>query len=191
MKKLLSMLLAVCSFTASAASHQCEVKFNGVKLSDEQWYNVRGVFVNGWLNDLSWSLAAITIVESSAGLNLINDVSKDYGLMQNNIKTATTRLKRWEKAGRDFSPYDLNKPEDVKTILVSKPEISVQLAIEELRYWKKVRGEHNWKVTWASYNGGWYLDKAWQPAAEAYSNKIAATIRKLKPCANELTRGLL
>ncbi|QIW90147.1 hypothetical protein OLCHANIL_00050 [Vibrio phage V05] len=189
MKKLMTLLLAVCAFNASA-SNVCHVKFNGQELSEKQWHNVRAVFINGWYNDLSWSLAAIAIVESSAGEQMINNRTKDYGLMQNNIKTATARLKRWEKAGRDFGPYDLNNPEDVKTILLTDRTVSVQLAIEELEYWKKIRGKNNWREIYASYNGGFYKDKTWEARAENYSDKIVMTMRKLKPCKEQLLRGL-
>ncbi len=189
MKKLITLLLAVCAFNASAST-QCNVKFNGQELSEKQWHNVRAVFLNGWYNDLSWSLASITIVESSAGLQMINNRTKDYGLMQNNIKTATTRLKRWQEAGRDFGAYDLDNPEDVKTILLTDRTVSVQLAVEELQYWKKIRGNNNWREIYASYNGGFYKGKEWEPRAENYANKIITTMRKLKTCKSQLMRGL-
>ncbi|AGN30326.1 Vs.1 [Vibrio phage nt-1] len=185
MKKLIALLLATCAFSASAS--QCKV--NGQTLSEKQWHNVRAVFVNGWYYDLSWSLAAIAIVESSAGENMINHRTKDYGLMQNNIKTATTRLKRWRQAGRDFAPYNIDNPEDVKTILLTDRTVSVQLAIEELEFWKGVRGD-NWREIYSSYNGGYYKGQKWEKRASKYADKIVNTMRDLKSCRNELMRGL-
>lgn len=184
MKLLIAILLLVGSLNVNAS--QCTYKD---EFSYEQWHHVRAAFIDGWVDDLSWSLAALVIAESSAGQNLINNITQDYGVMQNNIKTATTRLKRWETSGRNFSPYNLNDPEDIKTILITDRAISVQLAIEELIYWKKVRGS-NWREVYASYNGGFYKNTPREKRVQKYASNIVVIIRKLKACKREIMRGI-
>lgn len=185
MRILLFLMLFLIPMNAVAATCQYKNEFN-----DEQWYNIRSVFVNGWLEDLSWSLASIIVKESSAGIKVINHRTKDYGIMQNNLKTAMKRLAQWEKAGRDFSPYDITNEKDVIELLVTRPEISVSLAIEELHFWKRVRG-NDWRMIYASYNGGYYVDEDHQEVAEEYASDIIDIMRKLKTCNKELTRGLI
>ncbi|AUR86016.1 lysozyme-like domain protein [Vibrio phage 1.081.O._10N.286.52.C2] len=179
--------LLIMSSTATAGIQECKFKS---EFSDMQWYNIRDVFAQAWSADLSWTMSAIIIAESSAGSYTINHRTQDYGIMQNNIKTATTRLKEWEKDGRDFGPYDLDSQEDVRGLLLLNRDISIKLAIEEINFWKKVRGEHQWNEIFASYNGGYYHDTPRHERSESYSQKIVSIIRKLKPCASLLTKGL-
>lgn len=181
--KYLLILLSIIS----TSSFSCEFKRN---FDDEQWFNIRNAFYRGMGDDLSWSLSAIIIIESSAGKRLINEATHDYGIMQINIKTAKVRLARWAKSGRDFGKYDITNDNDVKQLLVSDSLISTTLALEELNFWKSKRNG-DWNKVYASYNGGYYINKKHQPIAEKYSKKVISTIKKLKLCKMELLYGEL
>lgn len=154
--------------------------------SEEQWRVIESSFVYGYMDDLQYSLAAIAIVESSAGLMLENYRTMDFGVHQINIKTARTRLKAWEKAGRDFGRYNLDDDDDLIELLITRHDINAALAIEELQFWLKSRD--TWFSAWASYNGGYYHNTTREERAVRYAAKVHHTINKLRTCEDVLMR---
>lgn len=183
----MKFLIMICMLFATNA-HAAQCKYRSV-FNDKQWEHIREVYIAGWYSGFKWSLAAITIVETSAGMDLENERTKDYGLMQNNIKTAMKRLKRWQDNGRDFGEYDISDPSSVRKLLLENHDISISLAIEELRFWRRVRGD-NWREIYASYNGGYYKGQTWEAWSTHYSNKVVTALRKIKTCEKLLNRGL-
>ncbi|QZI87557.1 hypothetical protein MYOV011v1_p0288 [Vibrio phage 6E35.1a] len=184
MKRFLTLMLLLASTTATASQCAYRSEFN-----DYQWENIRTVYIAGWYTGFKWSLAAITIVETSAGLDKENERTKDYGLMQNNIKTAKKRLKAWQDAGRDFGEYDITKDDDVRRLLLENHDISIALAVEELRFWKRVRNG-NWHEIYASYNGGYYKGQSWENWSLHYTDKVITALSKIQQCESLLNRGL-
>lgn len=185
MKYILFILMFV-SLPALGKLNQCEYR---KQFSTEQWETVRAVWYASYPTNFKYTVAAVAINESSAGKFLVNHKTKDYGIFQINIKTAMKRLKRWVDNGRDFSPYDVTKENDVKDMLISDYEsIGVSLALEELGYWYNQRNGQ-WKHVWASYNGGYFVKTEREKRAMKYSQKIHKTVNQLKTCYVDLLRG--
>lgn len=113
-------------------------------LEDFQIKNIKKCYKAGEPYNLGQTMAAICYHESRAGLYKINSKSDDYGLPQIHLKTALSRLNlksTWHNKQR------------IRTRLVTNDEFALDLAIQELRYWKETRGR-GWKDTVASYNQG-------------------------------------
>lgn len=135
-------------------------------LSPAQASVVNDGFNYGQPYGLGYSLAAIAIVESSAGKHKFNARSLDFGTYQINIKTAIART------GVDsFWGFSSTIAK-----LMFVDSYSASLAVEELQYWDK-QYKGNWNKTWASYNAGWDY---W--SGKEYSDKVKKTIAIIKPC---------
>jgi hypothetical protein len=117
--------------------------------------------------DLSYSLMAIAVKESSIGRYKVNVDSFDYGLYQANINTVIRRH------NMKNSSSNRNK---VAMMLINDFDFATSNAIAELVYWKKVhRG--NWEKVWSSYNAGWNFDSS---RGKRYSKDIIKIIKELK-----------
>ena len=88
-------------------------------------------------------MMAIAYKESSAGKYRINLNTHDFGVMQNNIKTA--------KARRGVKGYYATMA--LVSEIVRNDELSMDLALEELLYWRDDRNL-SWRHTISAYNNG-------------------------------------
>lgn len=88
-------------------------------------------------------MMAIAFKESSAGKYRINLNTHDFGVMQNNIKTA--------KARRGVTGYYATMA--LVSEIVRNDELSMDLALEELLYWRDSR-KLSWRNTISAYNNG-------------------------------------
>ena len=89
-------------------------------------------------NFMKYTLMAIAIKESSVGKQLINNVSKDYGLFQANIKSVIRRQKVQDNI------YNRNY---FAKKLVYDAGFSTANAIVEIDYWRNVHKD-NWIKVW-------------------------------------------
>lgn len=117
--------------------------------------------------DLSYSLMAIAIKESSIGRYKINVDSYDYGLYQANINTV---VRRYDMSNNNFNRNKLAMQ------LVNDFDFATSNAIAELMYWKEVH-HGNWNKIWSSYNAGWNYDSS---RGKQYSKDIIKIIQELK-----------
>ena len=118
-------------------------------------------------NYMKYTLMAIAIKESSVGKQLINNVSKDYGLFQANIKSVIRRQKVQDNI------YNRNY---FAKKLVYDAGFSTANAIVEIDYWRNVHKD-NWIKVWASYNTGW---KYKSTTGLNYASSVFEIVKKLK-----------
>lgn len=90
--------------------------------------------------DLGTTLAAISLVESEAGKNVVNEAGRSYGVFQNLLSTVVSR--------------DGRSPVYLKARLINDWEFSARYALEELEYWLDVY-EGDLEDAVRSYNAGW------------------------------------
>lgn len=112
-------------------------------LSNEQWNVLYQAYDTGVSHGLGHTMMAIAFKESSAGKYRINLNTHDFGVMQNNIKTA--KIRRGVKGY--YSTMALVSE------IVRNDQLSMDLALEELLYWRDDRGL-SWRNTVSAYNNG-------------------------------------
>lgn len=112
-------------------------------LSAQQWKVLYQAWDKGQPHGLGHTMMAIAYKESSAGKYRINLNTHDFGVMQNNIKTA--------KARRGVKGYYATMA--LVSEIVRNDELSMDLALEELLYWRDSR-KLSWRHTISAYNNG-------------------------------------
>lgn len=147
MKYLYIIMLTLLSVGANAS--QC------YDLNDSQKEVLAKAYDVGLADNLGYTMMAIAFEESTAGKYRMSFETHDYGVMQNNIKTASSRM--------GVKGY-YNKLALAER-LIKDDELSMNLALEELLYWKK--HTPNWRGMVSAYNNGW----AWSKG-DAYLDKI-------------------
>lgn len=119
--------------------------------------------------EFGYTLATLGFIESSAGMNLVNNVTHDYGILGNNLKTASARL-----------GYDYKNPEHRKYLtkrLIEDRQLNVVLSVEELNHWKKNRSSYESMIR--SYNAGKYYKGT---KATQYWNKFKKSLHMIQQC---------
>lgn len=136
------MILISCQ---PAVANECTTEQSKTldSLSDEQWNVLYQAYDTGASHDLGHTMMAIAFKESSAGKYRINLNTHDFGVMQNNIKTA--KIRRGVKGY--YSTMALVSE------IVRNDQLSMDLALEELLYWRDDRGL-SWRNTVSAYNNG-------------------------------------
>ena len=117
-------------------------------ITDDQWDVLQQAYNTGEPYDLGNTMAAIAWTESTAGKYKVNLKSKDFGVMQNHIKTAVAR--------RNVKGY--YETNALITQLVVDDQLSMDLALEELLYWDK--HTDSWANMVSAYNNGWQYKHA-------------------------------
>lgn len=161
MKYLYIVILTLISLTVNAS--QCD------NLNESQVKVLNKAYHMGKAHNLSYTMMAIAMEESGAGAWRISFLTKDYGVMQNNIKTAANRT------GTKGYYNKLN----LAARLVHDDNLSMELALEELLYWKQ--HTPNWRGMVSAYNNGWAWDKG-----TSYLNKIIKHVKTFMNCWEEL-----
>lgn len=171
--------LLISTLLLLALSVDLQASCNGYKdqFSYEQWYVIEESYSIGKEQNLGWSLAAISIVESSAGKKVTNWREGSFGVYQILMTTAITRYT--ESNGYEFDPNDSYDTFSLAFKLAFNQNFAAQFAIKELNYWRLQHGD-NWGKVWASYNAGWSYARGL-----AYSNKIAYHIKELQKCTSQ------
>lgn len=164
MKNIIILSLLFGSITNAYALDNCSLKSN---FSLKQWNKVEEAYKAGQDKDLGYTMAAITIVESKAGLDKVNEASESYGITQININTALSRMNMEDnKENRD----------KIKSMLIKSDKLSFKLAKDELLYWQSVRN-NNWRQMVRSYNAGWNAENG-----NIYLTKVIKNLKKLEDC---------
>lgn len=136
------MILISCQpALASQCTTEQQKKMNS--LSEEQWKVLYQAWDKGAAYNLGHTMMAIAFKESSAGKYRINLNTHDFGVMQNNIKTAKVR--------RGVKGYYATMA--LVSEIVRNDELSMNLALEELLYWRDDR-KLSWRNTISAYNNG-------------------------------------
>lgn len=140
-------------------------------LSEEQQYRLEYSYAYGKPEGLGYTLAAIALVESQAGLYKVNLESRDFGVHQINERTLFSTLgvtSHWKK-------------KEIITKVIVDDSLSAYLAMSVLKHFNKVH-KGSWKKTVMSYNIGNRKDKITVKRGEAYYNKVVTSVRMLKLC---------
>jgi hypothetical protein len=142
---------------------ECEPLFY---IADSQWNVLQEAYDTGAEHNLGHTMAAIAWSESRAGKYIVNTKSNDFGVMQNNIKTAAKR--------RGADQY--YQKQALITELVTNTQLSMDLALEELLYWDK--HTTSWAHTVSAYNNGWAYEHG-----KDYLSEIRKSTRLMIDCA--------
>lgn len=147
---LAALILLSCQ---PAYSAECTTKQQETldKLDDAQWSVLYHAYDTGAEHDLGHTMMAIAFKESSAGKYRVNLNTHDFGVMQNNIKTA--------KARRGVTGYYATMA--LVSDIVRNDQLSMDLALEELLYWRDDR-KLSWRNTVSAYNNGNAYNKGTQ-----------------------------
>ena len=150
-----------------------EVKVEVAKeceITERQREVINFSFEYGLKQDLQYSLAAIAIKESAAGLWNVNIKGQAGGYYHVTVDKVIRHF------GWEDNPFNRNR---ALQHLLDDKELAAQLAVAELNYWKGRRGE-DWNSVWASYNVG-YIGKKSSTGRE-YASDIAKIIKQIKQC---------
>lgn len=139
-------------------------------IEPSQMAAIRFSFEYGRAYDLSYTLAAIAMKESMAGLWKINLQDPSGGLYHVTLDKAIRKL--------NIKDTNLNRNVAMQT-LVDDDYFSAEIAVEEILFWKRKSGG-NWNSVWAKYNAGSFGDKTTR--GKLYAVDIARNIQKIKHC---------
>lgn len=145
------------------------------KLDKEQLSVLRQSYTYGKPYNLGITLAAIALKESSAGKNLINAFSLDYGAYQGNAATIC------KQSGVFHDDFLCN--EELTKVVLSL-EDAAKHAIETLLYWqdyhaKRAKPDKRYELTLRSYNEGFSFHSA---KADDYYSKYKSAFYTIKEC---------
>lgn len=160
------LLFTSCNALASPSNKTCDIMY---EYTDDQFYTIVRANEAGKQDGLGKTLAAMVIVESRAGEDMVNYTTGDYGVGQIHL---TTAIKRWRKRGYKGSSSALAER------LLHDESFNHLNMLLELRFWKKVHG-NNWKNIVKSYNAGYnykYVDDS------LYYDKIRDAYNKIDGC---------
>jgi hypothetical protein len=141
MKLLLTIILIICSLSAKSIEEWEEV-FTSLTIQERS--NLVKTFVRGIPYDLSYTLTAIALKESTAGryyYNINNKYSIDVGIFQINsaeyLRRQALEINRWNtsRALEELRDYETNFSEAILTLMSCI---------------KKANGD--WKKAWGYYN---------------------------------------
>lgn len=127
----------------------------------------------GQSTNLGYTLAAIALIESSAGLYRLNIYSRDLGLYQVNIKTASKVL----------GVTNYYKKLELAEKLIYRDILNAYVAIDVLRYFIDYHNQ-DWRKTIQSYNEGFNINTE---KSLLYLDKVSGGVRLLQQCMNTTT----
>ena len=159
-----SVLLLTIFLSLSAKADNCQLV-----LTKHQKTVVEYSYLRGAAYDMSYSLAAISLQESSAGLRRLNIADPSAGAYHILLKTAVDILKVED---------DLEKA-SLLSQLVYDDVLGATLALHVLTFYHKVH-KGDWVKTWASYNAGNNHIKGL-----GYAMKVADWVGKLDGCLSD------
>jgi hypothetical protein len=145
-------------------------------LSLIQKHNLHFAYTYGEKLDLGYTLAAIALVESSAGKYRLNVRTNDLGLFQINATTAENTL----KLEKYYDKLELHQR------LVYDDILGAEIAIATLEHFRRdrVMTSSVWSEMIKSYNTGsqWRRDKVMKKKADGYLQKVSNTVKLLRKC---------
>lgn len=162
------VIALVMMFSIAAEASTCE---EWDSLSAEQQYRLEYSYNYGKPDNLGYTLAAIALVESKAGLYKINLQTRDFGIHQINERTLFATLgvtSYWKK-------------NEIITKVIVDDSLSAYLAMSVLKHFDKVH-KGDWKKTVMSYNIGNRKDKKTLKRGESYYKKVVSAVKTIKLC---------
>jgi hypothetical protein len=169
--------LVATGFMHTASANKCDELDS---LTSKQQVVLQKSYAIGKKHDLGETLAAVALVESTAGKNLQN--GKSYGVYMVSLGNVIKREggDKYEDLTADEvlrkTPTAVKK-RYIKRLKTDLP-FNAKHAIEELRYWQDQTNTP--KQMWAAYNGGW--NATTKSSALRYSSKIQKNIRLFRQC---------
>lgn len=139
----LGLILLSCQ-PALANTCTTEQKKTLRQLSPLQWSTLYQAYDTGAPEDLGYTMMAMAFKESTAGEYVVNLKSHDFGVMQISLKTAAKR--------RNATTY-WQKMKLVEE-LITDPQTSMDLALEELLFWRD-KAKLSWRNMVSAYNNGY------------------------------------
>ena len=147
-------------------------------LNANQIANMRTLYQECKPFGLEQTCVAVSYKESRLGKYMFNELTGDYGLLGINLKqfARSKRLKlnywgRKELAGR----------------LITDNRLNIRAAVSNLKEWQHHYG-NNWRMIYASYNGGWYPNKAYAVSIISYMKAFRVFLSKHKDISNFMKR---
>lgn len=141
-----------------------------------QKHTLHTMYQYGSPYELGYTLAALALVESSAGKFRLNVRTNDLGVLQINSLTAQNTL----KVEGHYNQLALHQE------LIYNDRLSAEIAIATLHHFRANRAMTNqvWSEMVMSYNTGsqWRRDKAMKKRAEVYLKKVTESVNILKWC---------
>lgn len=172
--KLSNLLKGILFCAALAPSVTAEGAEHCPDLSLSQLHVLQHSYDRGVPHDLGYTLAAIALTESSAGVNLINYRTQDYGIYQGNVKTVCVQ------SGVYDNPVLCNRE---LTRIVQDPDVAADHAIETLLWWKdyfsKRKHSKAYEKMIRSYNAGFSFTSS---DATVYFSKFRKNFHTIKHC---------
>jgi len=156
------LLLLCCFLPVGVQADSCP------RLTDSQVSVLQRSYDLGKDADMGWTLAAIAYRESSAGRFLIDASGPSFGAHQILLRTATRRMNITDSMQKNI----------LAQRLVEDVDLSASLALEELKFWRRLHG-NNWNNLWASYNAGYNYRGT---SGQKYAKMIGKHIKQLKNC---------
>jgi hypothetical protein len=167
---LVASILLLVSVDSEANASECKLVHS---LSDKQLGILVKSYHAGVDDGFGYSLAAIAWKESLAGVIKINAFDPSFGIYHISLTTAASR----EGVSGNFRKNMLAQR------LIDDDDYAAYHAIQELKGWS-VRHNGDWRLMWASYNGG----NSWHKAKpQAYAKEIAERVRMIQKCLIPLT----
>jgi hypothetical protein len=161
MKSLLLLALMILSLQANIY----ETVSDSRDFNEKQKLVILNSYNYALYEDLGYTLAAIAIVESSAGEIRVNISDPSFGIHHNLVSSVVNRL------GMTDTCYNRNK---VASRLVTDDDFSREQALQELLFWRKYHS-NNWRLMVMSYNAGHKYQNG-----QHYLNKVIYWISVLK-----------
>lgn len=138
------------------------------RLDSDQIITLVKAYQAGAGEGLGLTLAAVAWQESLAGKVKVNFADPSYGVFHANLNTAASR----EGVTGNYRKNLLAQR------LLDDFDFAAEHALKELRYWKD-RHAGDWRLIWASYNGGNSWDS---PRAKNYADRIRDKITQIRKC---------
>lgn len=146
------------------------------QLSIIQKHTLHKMYQMGEADNLGYTLAALALVESSAGKFRLNVRTNDLGVLQINATTAQNTL----KIEGHYNQLALHQE------LVYNDRLSAEIALATLHHFRAGRDMNRkvWSEMIKSYNEGykWRRDKLSRKKAEKYLTKVSQSVKLIKHC---------
>ena len=143
-------------------------------LNEDQKQVVTRAYQLGEDSDYGMTLAAIALTESTAGERLVNNVSGDYGVFQNNLKNTVRMIEQ-----RTGSRMSYRQIQGLKKNLIANMDESGMYAQMNIEFWEQVHGKEAWSKIVASYNAGYNYSGS---KGQTYLAEVKNNLRKLRNC---------
>lgn len=167
-------LLIILLFTSKVALANTCVDFDS--LTFEQKFNLHKSYNYGSADNYGYTLAAIALIESSAGRFRLNIRSNDLGLYQVNATTAQNVI----------GVTNYYRQVELHQRLIYDDLLGAKIAIDVLEHFRRGRPLTNqvWQEVIMSYNEGyrWRSDENSRKKAQEYLDTIRGAVVLLRNC---------